>query len=163
MLACLNLTSLLKLDMLACQCACHCAGSICAMKRNTHIIVPGSHFKLVSGQDNLSCYQVLQALRSMSLLCLPVQWQYSTCDKGDFCRCSTHTVTQTDCHTDELSGTDCWVIHRGHSGNMRLAIFWTFKFAVSCTRFVAVWHQDCTAPVLQDLWRLQLLHPPLKP
>eukprot|EP00882_Tetradesmus_deserticola_P011371 GHRQ01012030.1.p1 GENE.GHRQ01012030.1~~GHRQ01012030.1.p1 ORF type:complete len:153 (+),score=16.06 GHRQ01012030.1:195-653(+) len=34
---------------------CNC--SICAMKRNTHTIVPGSAFKLLSGEDHMSCYQ----------------------------------------------------------------------------------------------------------
>lgn len=37
---------------------CACAGSICAMKRNTHVIVPASCFRLLTGQDKLSCYQV---------------------------------------------------------------------------------------------------------
>lgn len=43
-------------------------GSICNMKRNTHVIVPKSRFKLLSGQDNLSCYQV----RQWVVLLLPV-------------------------------------------------------------------------------------------
>ncbi|WIA16298.1 hypothetical protein OEZ85_012999 [Tetradesmus obliquus] len=34
-----------------------CNFDICAMKRNTHTIVPGSAFKLLAGEDNLSCYQ----------------------------------------------------------------------------------------------------------
>lgn len=35
------------------------AGSICAMKRNTHAIVPEADFRLLQGADSLSCYQVL--------------------------------------------------------------------------------------------------------
>jgi hypothetical protein len=33
-------------------------GSICGMKRNTHVFIPEQQFKLISGADNLGCYQV---------------------------------------------------------------------------------------------------------
>lgn len=33
-------------------------GSICAMKRNTHVFIPEQQFKLLSGADNLGYYQV---------------------------------------------------------------------------------------------------------
>jgi len=33
-------------------------GSICAMKRNTHVFIPQQDFKYLSGEDNLGCYQV---------------------------------------------------------------------------------------------------------
>lgn len=34
------------------------AGSICKMKRNTHVFIPEQQFRLLSGEDNLGCYQV---------------------------------------------------------------------------------------------------------
>jgi hypothetical protein len=34
------------------------AGSICSMKRNTHVFIPEGQFRLLSGADNLACYQV---------------------------------------------------------------------------------------------------------
>ncbi|KAI3434397.1 hypothetical protein D9Q98_002475 [Chlorella vulgaris] len=34
-----------------------CDCSICSMKRNTRIIIPASRFRLLQGQDALSCYQ----------------------------------------------------------------------------------------------------------
>lgn len=34
------------------------AGSICSMKRNTHVFIPEEQFRLLSGADNLACYQV---------------------------------------------------------------------------------------------------------
>ncbi|EFN50805.1 hypothetical protein CHLNCDRAFT_28714 [Chlorella variabilis] len=40
-------------DLLAWDCDC----DICAMKRNTHTIVPAARFRLLQGQDSLSCYQ----------------------------------------------------------------------------------------------------------
>lgn len=40
-------------QLIAWDCDC----SICAMKRNTHAIVPGSAFKLLQGSEDLSLYQ----------------------------------------------------------------------------------------------------------
>jgi hypothetical protein len=37
---------------------CCCAGSICQMKRNRHVFIPEQQFRLLSGEDNLGCYQV---------------------------------------------------------------------------------------------------------
>lgn len=34
-----------------------CDCSICAMKRNTHVFIPEGQFRLLSGADNLACYQ----------------------------------------------------------------------------------------------------------
>lgn len=39
--------------MVAWDCDC----SICCMKRNTHVIVPEARFRLIQGEENLSCYQ----------------------------------------------------------------------------------------------------------
>jgi hypothetical protein len=39
------------------------------MKRNTHTIVPSSAFKLLSGEDNLSSYQVRADAASTAVLC----------------------------------------------------------------------------------------------
>jgi hypothetical protein len=36
----------------------HDAGSICTMKRNTHVIVPAAKFELLSGAQSLTTYQV---------------------------------------------------------------------------------------------------------
>ncbi|PRW20748.1 Centromere V [Chlorella sorokiniana] len=40
-------------DLVAWDCDC----SICAMKRNTHCIVPEGDFRLLQGEEELSCYQ----------------------------------------------------------------------------------------------------------
>ncbi|KAL4450539.1 hypothetical protein ABPG77_000895 [Micractinium sp. CCAP 211/92] len=40
-------------DLVAWDCDC----SICAMKRNTHVIVPAARFRLLAGDDCMSCYQ----------------------------------------------------------------------------------------------------------
>lgn len=40
------------------------------MKRNTHTIVPGSNFKLVAGEDNLSCYQVSSVQTAWQRTCV---------------------------------------------------------------------------------------------
>lgn len=41
-------------DLVAWDCDC----SICAMKRNTHAIVPEARFRLLQGEESLSRYQV---------------------------------------------------------------------------------------------------------
>ncbi|KAI7836786.1 hypothetical protein COHA_009366 [Chlorella ohadii] len=40
-------------DLVAWDCDC----SICAMKRNTHCIVPEADFRLLQGEQDLSCYK----------------------------------------------------------------------------------------------------------
>lgn len=40
-------------DLLAWECNC----SICSMKRNTHVIVPGNSFRITTGEDLLTTYQ----------------------------------------------------------------------------------------------------------
>lgn len=47
------------------------AGSICAMKRNTHCIVPEADFRLLQGEQDLSCYKASSCccVRWLSWLC----------------------------------------------------------------------------------------------
>lgn len=41
------------------------AGSICSVKRNVHVIVPASRFRLTQGEDKLTLYQVPISLQDL--------------------------------------------------------------------------------------------------
>eukprot|EP00884_Botryococcus_braunii_P019272 jgi/Botrbrau1/6028/Bobra.0042s0014.2 len=67
---------------------CNC--SICNMKKNTHLIIPASRFRLTQGEDKLTLYQfkhqaskalILQCLRSAIVLHSTLQSRWS-CHHG---------------------------------------------------------------------------------
>ncbi len=109
-------------------------GSICAMKRNTHVIVPAARFRLLAGDDCTSCYQVRFA-GSSRLCCrnqalLPAVAWYSAAAMPALVNRAEHAAL--------------------HERNFPPAFFLT-------SALQAVQHKDGAAPVLQQVRHLCIL------
>lgn len=117
------------------------AGSICTMKRNTHVIVPAARFRLLEGEQNLSCYQV----RGLSTAKLPAMYLAPSCQ----CQCMLAVLSICTCLASLLPAqacpptTLCWQPHLALVCRLRCS--------------AAVQHEYCEAPLLQDLWHLSVL------